>query len=370
MRPNRRTTWRALSVAVAAAACVALTGTTGDAAAAPSQPSATGGTLADEVRAMQATADRVGAELAAGAFAWEAGRAKLDVLLQRSLAAQRQVADHLQEARVAQERVNAVARRAYTHPTPESWAMAMSIDPNALTRSLENLKVLERIGATRQGAVELLVRQRADSAVRAARADRLRVQAQAEQDTLDAGLDTLRARATAALSELQATQDRLEQLRAQQRAEAAARSARQAISGTCSSSADGSYANGFLPAEMLCPLATAPGHQLAAQAAAAFDRLSAFHQQATGSLLCVTDSYRSYADQVAVFATKPSLAATPGRSQHGWGLAVDLCGGVERFGSSGFDWMTQNAAQFGFVHPAWAEPGGSKPEPWHWEFAG
>jgi LAS superfamily LD-carboxypeptidase LdcB len=32
--------------------------------------------------------------------------------------------------------------------------------------------------------------------------------------------------------------------------------------------------------------------------------------------------------------------------------------------------MKENAGQFGWVHPAWAQQGGSKPEPWHWEFVG
>jgi hypothetical protein len=25
-------------------------------------------------------------------------------------------------------------------------------------------------------------------------------------------------------------------------------------------------------------------------------------------------------------------------------------------------------AEFGWINPDWALPGGSKPEPWHWEF--
>jgi LAS superfamily LD-carboxypeptidase LdcB len=84
----------------------------------------------------------------------------------------------------------------------------------------------------------------------------------------------------------------------------------------------------------------------------------------------VTDSYRSYAAQVDVFARKPGLAAVPGRSKHGWGLAVDFCGGVQSFDGEAHHWMQANAARYGWVHPAWAEPGGSMPEPWHWEFQG
>jgi len=84
----------------------------------------------------------------------------------------------------------------------------------------------------------------------------------------------------------------------------------------------------------------------------------------------MTDSYRDFPSQVDVFRRKPALAATPGRSQHGWGLAVDLCGGVQVFGAEAHRWMQANAAAFGWVHPGWARPGGSRPEPWHWEYAG
>lgn len=65
------------------------------------------------------------------------------------------------------------------------------------------------------------------------------------------------------------------------------------------------------------------------------------------------------------------FAAVPGTSVHGWGRAVDFQdgGGKLTFSSAGYQWLKGNAARFGFVHPAWAEPGGSSPEPWHWEHA-
>ena len=129
-------------------------------------------------------------------------------------------------------------------------------------------------------------------------------------------------------------------------------------------------ANGFLSDEGLCPLSVGGGHRLRTDAAGAFERLNAAHLASVGRPLCVTDSYRSYAAQVDVFKRKPTLAATPGRSQHGWGLALDLCGGVQTFGTPAHEWMRANAGQFGWVHPPWAQPGGSRPEAWHWEYAG
>ena len=123
----------------------------------------------------------------------------------------------------------------------------------------------------------------------------------------------------------------------------------------------------MIPTGALCPL-SAPGHLLQCDAAKAFNAMSAAYRKAFGGPLCVTDSYRSYGAQVAVYRTKPTLAAVPGTSNHGWGLAVDLCGGVERFGTAQHAWMNKYARRFGWVHPRWAEPGGSKPEAWHWEF--
>ncbi|HEX8498348.1 MAG TPA: D-alanyl-D-alanine carboxypeptidase family protein [Actinomycetales bacterium] len=140
--------------------------------------------------------------------------------------------------------------------------------------------------------------------------------------------------------------------------------------GSCSGEDVSGYPNGAIPLSALCPLWGAPGHHLRADAAAAFDALSQAYAADHGAALCVTDSYRPYADQVRLARTKPTLAARPGRSNHGWGLALDLCGGIQTFGSAGHEWMRFNAPAFGWFHPAWAQAGGSKPEAWHWEFAG
>jgi LAS superfamily LD-carboxypeptidase LdcB len=121
---------------------------------------------------------------------------------------------------------------------------------------------------------------------------------------------------------------------------------------------------------LLCPLPAAAGKYLRADAAYAFSRMSQAYAAAFGSPICVTSAYRSYDDQVRVSAERPGLAAKPGYSNHGWGTAADLCGGIDRFGTATHDWMLANAPLFGWFHPAWAEPSGKLPEPWHWEFGG
>jgi len=131
----------------------------------------------------------------------------------------------------------------------------------------------------------------------------------------------------------------------------------------------GGYPNGLIPPSALCALGV-NGHKLRCDAAAAWKTMSAAFAAQFGSPLCITDSYRSYDGQVRLYGQKPALAAVPGTSNHGWGLAVDLCGGLERYGTPQYNWMKANAGRFGWMHPDWAEPGNGREEPWHWEYAG
>ena len=43
---------------------------------------------------------------------------------------------------------------------------------------------------------------------------------------------------------------------------------------------------------------------------------------------------------------------------------------MQTFGTPQHRWLQANAVAFGWFHPSWAQTGGSKPEAWHWEFAG
>ena len=139
--------------------------------------------------------------------------------------------------------------------------------------------------------------------------------------------------------------------------------------GSCAGGAVEQYPNGQIPVAVLCPLWGAPGY-LRADAAFAYDRLSHAYAAQFAVPICLTDAYRTYATQVDLYARKPGLAAMPGTSNHGWGTAVDLCGGIQSFATAQHDWMLINAPLYGWFHPGWAEPGGSRPEPWHWEFGG
>src|SRR5699024_12395447 len=87
-----------------------------------------------------------------------------------------------------------------------------------------------------------------------------------------------------------------------------------------------------------------------------------------GTPMCMPDSYRSLSRQYSVAASRGAFAAPPGTSQHGMGLAIDLCSSTYR-DSAKWSWLKANAPVYGFDNPAWARRGGSGPyEPWHWEY--
>lgn len=128
------------------------------------------------------------------------------------------------------------------------------------------------------------------------------------------------------------------------------------------------YANGLVPRDRLCELPGGSGEQLRPDAALAFVRLAQAYQAAVGEPLCVTDGYRTLAEQRVLRRTKPRLAARPGSSNHGWAVALDLSCGVQSSRTAEHAWLRANAEAFGWELPAWARPGGSRPEPWHWEY--
>ncbi|MBB3676494.1 cell wall-associated NlpC family hydrolase [Modestobacter versicolor] len=132
------------------------------------------------------------------------------------------------------------------------------------------------------------------------------------------------------------------------------------------SGAWGGWSNGQIPREELCSIGG--GHRLRCDAAAAYNAMSAAYAAAFGTPLCITDSYRSLSAQVDAHHRKPRITAVPGTSNHGWALAVDLCGGVNVFGTAQTAWMQGHAGDYGWVHPDWAQADGQNPEPWHWEY--
>lgn len=121
------------------------------------------------------------------------------------------------------------------------------------------------------------------------------------------------------------------------------------------------YRNGRLPQSALCPLPFAPAELLTCDAVRSLSAADAAYHAETGRHLVVESSYRAYSAQVQTKAVRSRLAAAPGTSNHGWGMAVDL-------DSASAAWLRARGADYGWVHPTWARPGGTKPESWHLEY--
>jgi zinc D-Ala-D-Ala carboxypeptidase len=134
----------------------------------------------------------------------------------------------------------------------------------------------------------------------------------------------------------------------------------------CDGSLRAAGANGQLATADLCTLWDGVS-QLRADAASALAEMNLAYRAKFGRDLCVTDAYRTIGEQQVLKRQKGGLAAVPGKSNHGWGLAIDLCP-TETHGE-GWPWIQENGGIYGWENPAWALSSGSGPfEPWHWEY--
>ncbi|GAB3680636.1 hypothetical protein GCM10028814_16340 [Angustibacter aerolatus] len=280
------------------------------------------------------------------------------------------------------DELGAWARDAYATGGPmatyERWLDTVE-HSGSTTQMGHDLALLQQVGVidarrvqelTALATLQQVTASRAESAATRAVAARTRAAAAAKQ------AKKLLAQQKLAIAELEVQQasvlggDLSAQQQERLKAAVALVQASGGTTGACAGLDVSRFPNGSIPTAALCPLWGAPGHRLRADAAAAFERLSKAYAKQFGTPVCVTDSYRTLAEQVRLAAVKPRLAARPGTSNHGWGTATDLCGGIQSFGTAQHAWMLGHAPLYGFFLPSWAGPTGSKPEPWHWEFAG
>jgi LAS superfamily LD-carboxypeptidase LdcB len=339
-----------------------------------------------QVEAFRAQAEQATQVLTEGSQRLAVEQDELARVQSAQATAARRADDALAAAANARARLSVMIGQAYMNPVPDPVQLALTSSPESVADAVVARADLDRV---RGSSTDVLreangARVAADAAVRTAA--QLSQQAAQKKAAVEAQVAQLRSYALRSEQALQAASvalasaQQLEQVAVADAAAAEnARKAREAalaaalanrgVLATCTAQPTGTLVNGFLDPSLLCPLDDAPGKALQPTAAAAFNAMNAAYKAQTGTPICVTDSYRSYAEQVRVYAEKPELAAVPGRSNHGLGLALDLCGGVQDFGSAAHLWMKMNAGRFGWFHPAWAEPGGAKPEPWHWEYA-
>lgn len=133
-------------------------------------------------------------------------------------------------------------------------------------------------------------------------------------------------------------------------------------------------------------LVSIDGYFMRSEAAAQMSAMMA-SASAAGNGFSLTSTYRSYSNQQIVYnnwvqvngsaSAADTVSARPGYSEHQTGLAADLqtpgCA-LECFGgTSAFTWLTQNAANYGYInrYPAGLSSiTGYAPESWHWRYVG
>lgn len=139
----------------------------------------------------------------------------------------------------------------------------------------------------------------------------------------------------------------------------------------------GDGSNGKLPPSALSAVSwdvdpRGTPYYLRNDAAAALERLNTAFRARFGHDLDLDLTYRDYATQVAMRDALGTVAAVPGTSSHGTGLALDVpelpC--EYGWGTPQRDWLVANGPTYGWVVPSWARQNGSNPEYWHFEFRG
>lgn len=164
----------------------------------------------------------------------------------------------------------------------------------------------------------------------------------------------------------------------------------------------GRLCSGFVPAEVRFPSKWLNGDKkgkwitsdikgtdqayLAKEASLSFDALFDLYESTSfpgKAPITISSGYRSYENQKRLRADDPAIAAAAGKSNHGWGLAVDISGISSPYGrikkgpqiASAFrtpvyQWLFANAWKFGIYSPDSLRLGNKPQEYWHWEWWG
>lgn len=125
----------------------------------------------------------------------------------------------------------------------------------------------------------------------------------------------------------------------------------------------GGFSNGDIPTSAMVQVES--GDFLEPNAAAAWYAMQAACYAETGVWISINEAYRSLADQWYYWnlyqSGQGNVAAYPGNSNHGRGVAVDMYGY-----DAAWSWLQRRAGDFGW---SWAT-GRASGERWHWEYVG
>ena len=113
------------------------------------------------------------------------------------------------------------------------------------------------------------------------------------------------------------------------------------------------------------------GKPLRDVAAFHLSHLNEAYKKRFGKDIGILEGMRSIATQQHYWnlyqSGRGNLAAWPGSSNHGWGVAVDLDSPLDNRYSAEHQWLVENAPNYGWW---WAGRTFSQVEPWHFEFDG
>ena len=162
--------------------------------------------------------------------------------------------------------------------------------------------------------------------------------------TLATELRTLSTRVQAQADTILAEKKAAAEAKAQAEATAKAAAERAATTLAGRIAAADAAPNGEIPEEVLCSVSFSSGSLLRCDAAAALEAMDAAYRAETGKHLVLTSAYRTAPQQVVLRETKGSLAAVPGTSNHGRGLAVDIAGAgsLGQFTAPLYSWLVAN----------------------------
>lgn len=158
------------------------------------------------------------------------------------------------------------------------------------------------------------------------------------------------------------------------------------------------YENGKIPDCALSPVPSLANIKLHPQAAEQLGKLLTKAKEDSISF-SIGSGYRTFDTQVQTKYKQGRGAASPGKSNHGWGTTIDIselysvaettaydmnktlpaANKVDKFSPTVHDsirktnrlyqWLSRNAPLYGWVNPEWAKDGkGTVDECWHWEY--
>jgi hypothetical protein len=136
----------------------------------------------------------------------------------------------------------------------------------------------------------------------------------------------------------------------------------ESIGGLVKFASGGAFKNGQLPSSELQDIGNGKKLRRGDVANSFLQMAAAAKRDKINLVGDISDSYRDLAGQEYMYKTKPKgMAAKPGTSKHGWGLALDI--GT----SASQNWINKNGSAYGWGLPNWAKGGF---EPWHFEKLG